>query len=84
MIETEKAIEYVANIMVDYAGGCTITAARGYYRHEDGALCFENTIKCEVYGMSEENALKAVEIFKASFNQESVQYEQAEVDSKLL
>lgn len=84
LISTDSAVDYVANIMVDFAGGCTISTAKGYYKHIDGALCFENTIKCEVFFMDEETALKAIQIFKDAFNQETIALQRETVDSDLI
>lgn len=62
---------------LDYA---TFTECQGWYRYEDGTVCFEPSLKVEII-LFDEDYKKQVEICKAiesacnSYNQESYLYE---------
>lgn len=56
-ITTEQAKTTLATIILDYADGATLTECNGIYKHEDGGIVFEKSIKIEISGISKENAL---------------------------
>lgn len=55
-ITTEQAKTTLATIILDYADGATLTECNGIYKHEDGGIVFEKSIKIEISGISKENA----------------------------
>ena len=63
-----------AIIVLKYAGGATLTDCRGIYTHDDGQIVFETSIKIEVGGIDEENALQIAADVKAALNQESIYF----------
>ena len=55
-ITTEQAKTTLATIILNYADGATLTECNGIYKHEDGGIVFEKSIKIEISGISKENA----------------------------
>lgn len=73
-ITTDAARAIIAGIVLKYAGGATLTDCRGIYTHEDGQIVFETSIKIEVGGIDEENALQIAADVKTALNQESIYF----------
>ena len=63
VVRTESAINTVGN----FAPNCTITPCIGFYKGMR-----ENSLKVEVYDITEETANNLAETFRTAFNQECV------------
>ena len=72
-ISTSAAAEYIARIAADSIGGATISKAQGVYKHDDGGIVTEETIRLELLEDSNEARQMAARICY-EFNQESVLY----------
>lgn len=81
-ITTLDAYKIATNIFIEYTGGATISEARGVYTHEDGTIITENTLRCEIFGATEEQIEKAASQIKIALNQESVAIEEIETNSR--
>ena len=76
-IDTQEAIKISSNILAMYTGGATIYNATGIYKHDNGAIVIENTLRIEIINVHADRIKKAVTILKNVLNQESIimQYE---------
>lgn len=81
-ITTEQATQALAGIVLKYAGGATLTECKGIYKHEDGGIVFETSIKIEISGITKENAERIASEAKTALNQESIFFQtlEAQVD----
>lgn len=80
IIETDTAEAIIAEIILKYADGATLTRCKGIYKHQDGQTVFENSIKCEISGIDKENAERIAAEVKNALNQESVYFGIAAAD----
>lgn len=79
---TEQATQTLAGIVLQYADGATLTECKGIYKHENGGIVFETSIKIELSGISEPNARRIADEAKIALNQESIYFQtlEAQVD----
>ena len=85
-IDTIEAYKIASNLCADYFGGGTIYNAQGIYKHDDGAIVIENTLRIEVLDFNNslfENVRDFVGTCKRVFNQESIAVQISEVNSEL-
>lgn len=82
-ISTIEAYKVCMNIVKNYADGGTIFEADGFYKHEDGTVVVEKSLKIEVMFISEDTAHKIVNDVKKALNQESVAVNKEVVTSEL-
>lgn len=72
-------------VMMNYFDGATITEATGFYKHDDGTLIIEKSLKVEILDFNDDFNLKAsVADLKKLFNQESIAVQIEEVNSQLM
>ena len=71
-ISTLEAYKITSNIVTELCGGGTIFEAAGVYRHENGDIVQERTLRIEVCNVDSETIKKLIEILKMAFNQESI------------
>lgn len=83
-IGTLAARDIANNIITQETDGFTISEAQGYYRHEDGTITIENTLRIELLFVDIEVIKRLVKQFKILFNQESIAVEETEVNSVLM
>ena len=83
VISTIEAYKVVSNIIAKDFGGGTIFEAQGIYKHEDGKIVFEKTLRIEIL-FAEEPQIKAlVAELKKIFNQESIAVQVEDINSDL-
>ena len=71
-IDTFEASKIVQNILTEKTGGGTIFNATGVYKHDDGTVIIENTLRVEIVAAAMDAVRAAIEIIKTALNQESV------------
>ena len=71
-IDTFEASKIVQNILTDKTGGGTIFNATGVYKHDDGTVIIENTLRVEIVAAAVDAVRAAIEIIKTALNQESI------------
>lgn len=72
-------------ILFNYFNGATITEATGFYKHDDGTLIIEKSLKIELLDFDNNLNLDIiVRDLKRMFNQESVAVELDNVNSFLM
>lgn len=79
---TEQATQALAAIVLKYTDGATLTECKGIYKHDDGGIVFETSIKIEISGITRENAERIASEAKIALNQESIYFQtlEAQVD----
>lgn len=83
VISTIEAYKVVSNIIAKDFGGGTIFEAQGIYKHDDGKIVFEKTLRIEIL-FAEEPQIKAlVAELKKIFNQESIAVQVEDINSDL-
>ena len=83
-IDTLEASKIVQNVLTDTTGGGTIYSATGVYKHDNGAIVIENTLRVELVAVALEAVKKAVEMIKAVLNQESIILQTENVQSMFI
>lgn len=86
--DTISAYKIVESQTAQRFGGATISEANGIYKHDDGTVIVEPTIKMEIlmfdYQESDKRRVKDfVEYLKELFNQESIAVQMSKVESEL-
>lgn len=74
-IDTIEAYKIVENLCASMFEGGTIFNARGVYKHDNGTVVTENTLRIELLEFDNsilENVREFIRILKVTFNQESI------------
>ena len=80
-LDNLEASKIVQNILTEITGGGTIYNATGVYKHDDGTIIIENTLRVEIVAAALEAVRKAIEFIKTALNQESVILQTERVES---
>ena len=83
-IDILEAYKIVNNILLKYTDGATIFQANGIYKHDDGAVVVEQTLRIELLFVDKNTVKKIVDLLKITFNQESIIVQTQKIDSELL
>ena len=83
-ISTVEAYKIVSNLITRLFDGGTIFEADGVYRHDDGTIVTEKTLRIELLFTDRPTVAKFVNILKQVFNQESIAVQQQTIESELL
>ena len=78
-----EAYKIVSNILASDFGGGTIYEAKGFYKHDDGTIVFENTLRIEILFAERHQIKSLVELVKKLFNQESIAVQEEDITSGL-
>jgi uncharacterized lipoprotein YmbA len=82
-ISTVEAYKVVSNIIAKRFDGGTIFEAVGIYKHDDGTIVRENTLRIELLFVTKSEVREFVDTLKEVFNQESVAVDESEITSEL-
>lgn len=82
-IDTLTAYKMVENVITKKTDGYTISEAKGYYRHEDGTVTIENTLRIEMLFVDRILVKEFCETLKSMLNQEAIAVEETTVTSEL-
>lgn len=83
-ISTIEAYKICNNILLNYTEGATIFEANGIYKHENGEIVIEKTLRIELMFIKDETIKLIVNDLKRVFNQESVIVQKNMVTSELI
>lgn len=83
-IDTLEAYKTVSNLLVSTVGGGTIYQAQGIYKHDNGDIVIENTLRIEIIEASEKDIDYIIKTLKIVLNQESVILQTENIESKLI
>lgn len=82
-ISTLEAAKVIRNACLNFVDGATIFEADGIYKHEDGGLVAEKTLRVELLMVEKSMVKQLVDTLKAVLNQESIAVQEHEVVSAL-
>ena len=82
-ISTLEAYKMVENVITKKTDGYTISEAKGCYRHEDGTVTIENTLRIEMLFVNRELIKEFVNTLKIMLNQEAIAVEETTIQSEL-
>ena len=71
-IETVEAVKIASNLIFTLTNGGTIYNATGIYKHDDGTIVIENTLRIELIDVAENALNQLVSTLKQVLNQESI------------
>lgn len=71
-IATVEAFKVVSGVLARELGGGTVYEATGIYRHDDGTIVTEKTLRCEIFHDSKKDVLRVCDTLKTVLNQESI------------
>ena len=72
-IDTLECTKIVYNILFAYGiDGCTIYNSTGVYKHDDGTVVIENSLKVELFDVIDKSIGGAIASLKIALNQESI------------
>ena len=83
-ISTLEAYKVVSNILAKDFGGGTIFEAQGIYKHDDGTIVIEKTLRIEILFTELPQIKILVELLKKMFNQESIAVQEENIESSLM
>lgn len=83
-ITTVDAFKMLSNLCLVYTDGATIYDARGIYKHDDGTVIAENTLRIEIFNPIEQNIMPLITTIKKALNQESIGIETTETISDFI
>lgn len=81
-VDTMEAYKIATNVITAYADGGTIYSADGIYKHDDGTIVIEKTLKIELYEASDEAVQTIINTLKIVLNQESIIKQTESVNSE--
>lgn len=82
-ISTVEAVKIVTNLCTTFTDGATIFEADGVYKHDDGTIVIEKTLRVELLFIDKQSVRQIVNTVKQILNQESVAVQHEVVDSEL-
>lgn len=80
-VDTLEASKIATNIITSYTDGATIYNATGIYKHEDGTIVLENTLRIELYACNDEALTSIIDTLKRVLNQEAIIKQTEDVNS---
>jgi hypothetical protein len=83
-VDTLEAYKIVSNLLVATVGGGTIYQAQGIYKHNNGNIVIENTLRIEIIEASENDVNYIIKTLKTILNQESIILQTENIESKLI
>ena len=83
-ISTIEAYKICNNILLNYTEGATIFEANGIYKHNNGEIVIEKTLRIELMFINEETIKLIVNDLKKAFNQESVIIQKNIITSEMI
>lgn len=84
LISTLEAYKVVSNLLAADFGGGTIYEANGIYKHDNGDIVFEKTLRIEILFAEKPQIIALVDNLKKIFNQESVAVQEEVINSVLM
>lgn len=71
-IDTLEAFKIVTEYITSILDGCTIYNAQGVYKHDNGDIVIENTLRIELFTDNMQKVDQIIDTLKRLFNQESI------------
>lgn len=75
-----EAYKMAEGILMQKVRGATIFQASGIYKHDDGTVIIEQTLRIELINISNDVIKEIIDIFKVVFNQDSILVQQQSIN----
>ena len=82
-IDTIEAVKIISNLITSLADGGTIYNATGIYKHDDGTIVIENTLRVELIDIDSSSLQTLVKTAKTILNQESIIIQTESIDTSI-
>ena len=82
-IGTLAAYKVAMNIINQFCDGGTISDAQGFYKHDDGTVVIENSLRIELLFVEMETVKSIINDIKTAFNQEAVILQTEAINSEM-
>ena len=82
-IDTVEAVKIVSNLIYTMMDGGTIYNATGIYKHENGDIVIENTLRIELIECDEKSLGRLIGTLKSVLNQETIIKQTELINSEL-
>ena len=84
-IDTLEATKIVYNLLLSYGiDGATIYNATGIYKHDNGEVVIENTLRVELIEAPAGAVFGAIHSIKKALNQEAIVLQQEQITSQFI
>lgn len=83
-IATVEAYKIVSNMIAARFDGGTIFEANGIYKHDNGTIVTEKTLRIEILFAEKPQIIEFVNMLKIVFNQESIAVQEETICSELM
>lgn len=83
LINTLEAYKIVSNLIASKFEGGTIFEAKGIYKHNNGVIITETTLRIELLFANENDVRELANTLKILFNQESIAVQKEIINSEL-
>ena len=83
-LDTIECYKIVSRLIAEYADGGTIYSAQGIYKHANGDIVIENTLRVELIDVVEQALKTIVTLVKNLLNQESVIVQREQIVSEFV
>lgn len=83
-IDTVEAVKIVSNLIYTMMDGGTIYNATGIYKHENGDIVIENTLRIELIECDDKSLGRLIETLKSVLNQETIIKQTELINSELV
>ncbi|MDY0291926.1 MAG: DUF3574 domain-containing protein [Desulfuromonadaceae bacterium] len=83
-VSTKKATRILFKKLEPLYNGATLTTQRGYYKHANNTVTYENSIKVEIVTDTNTHVKSLIQDLKTTFNQESIIYSEQPLISELV
>ena len=83
-ISTVEAYKIATNILLKYTDGATIYETQGIYKHNNGQIVIEPTLKIELLFIELDTVKRIARRLKTVFNQEEIILQTEEYNSQLI
>ena len=79
-----SAYKMAMNVINTHCDGGTISEAQGFYKHDDGTIVIENSLRVELLFVERATVLAIVNELKIILNQESIIMQSEEIQSEMI
>ena len=82
-ISTLEAYKLIQNVLKNFVDGGTIYEAEGFYKHDNGIITYEKSLRIEILFTDRRTINNICDILKAVLNQETIAIQTEKIKSEL-
>jgi len=83
-ISTVEACKIIYNLVTSNVDGCSVFEGHGVYKHNNGSIVIETSLKVELYDITDDQAYAIIDLLKRALNQESIILQREVVNSEFV